>query len=60
MRLEFHINLVFFYLARDRVVWMNGPFRAGKNDAKIFRNHGLMARLKLDNKKTIGDNGYGG
>jgi hypothetical protein len=47
-------------LARDRLVWMNGPFRAGKNDVKIFRHHGLMEKLLATNKKAIGDKGYSG
>jgi hypothetical protein len=37
---------------------MNGPFRAGKNDIKIVRNHGLMARLRALGKKGIGDKAY--
>jgi hypothetical protein len=25
---------------------MNGPFRAGTNDAKVFSKHGLLAKLE--------------
>ncbi|MEL7339944.1 MAG: transposase family protein, partial [Bacteroidota bacterium] len=47
-------------IATSRLVWMNGPFRAGMNDAKIFRDYGLRARLAQLGKKAIGDKGYRG
>jgi hypothetical protein len=47
-------------IATSRLVWMNGPFRAGKSDAKIFRDEGLRDRLQLIGKKAIGDRGYNG
>jgi hypothetical protein len=39
---------------------MNGPFRAGTNDAKVFSKHGLLAKLEDIEKKGIGDKGYSG
>jgi DDE superfamily endonuclease len=47
-------------IGTSRLVWMNGPFKAGANDAKIFRDHGLLARLEAIGKKAIGDRGYRG
>jgi hypothetical protein len=47
-------------IARSRLVWMNGPFRAGTNDAKIFSKHGLMEKLLGIGKKGLGDKGYSG
>lgn len=47
-------------IADSCLVWMNGPFKAGTNDAKIFRDGGLRERLEADGKKAIGDRGYGG
>lgn len=47
-------------IATSRLVWMNGPFRAGTNDVKIFRKHGLMVKLASIGKKAIGDKGYSG
>jgi DDE superfamily endonuclease len=44
----------------SRLVWMNGPFRAGTNDSRIFPNHGLMAKLEAFGKKAIGDKVYSG
>jgi DDE superfamily endonuclease len=43
----------------NKLVWMNGPFPAGKPDIKIFKNDGLMAKMPA-NKKAIGDRGYPG
>lgn len=47
-------------IAAPRLVWMNGPFRAGKSDAKIFRDKGLREKLRSIGKKAIGDRGYNG
>ena len=48
-------------LFQSRCIWLKGPFPAGAyNDAKMFREGGLMARLKNDGKKAIGDEGYRG
>lgn len=47
-------------IAHSRLVWMNGPFRAGKSDVSIFQDKGLKAKLQSINKKAIGDRGYVG
>jgi hypothetical protein len=47
-------------IAYPRLVWMNGPFRAGKSDVKVFRDKGLKEKLLSVNKKAIGDRGYNG
>jgi hypothetical protein len=47
-------------IAKSRRFWMNGPLRAGTNDAKIFSKHGLLAKLEDIGKKGIGDKGYNG
>jgi DDE superfamily endonuclease len=46
-------------LFESRVVWVNGPFPAGQNDMKIFREQGLMAAIP-PGKLLTGDNGYRG
>jgi hypothetical protein len=40
-----------------RLVWMNGPFKAGKPDINVFRDKGLKERIPAG-KRIIGDNGY--
>ena len=48
-------------LFTSRCIWLRGPFKAGTyNDAKMFREGGLMAKLKRLGKKAIGDEGYRG
>lgn len=47
-------------LASQKLIWMNGPFKAGMNDVSIFRNEGLKDRLSVLQKKAIGDAGYNG
>lgn len=47
-------------IASSRLVWMNGPFKAGTNDVTIFKDHGLKAILLATGKKAIGDKGYTG
>jgi DDE superfamily endonuclease len=41
------------------VVWVNGPFPAGQNDMKIFREQGLMDIIP-PRKLITGDGGYRG
>jgi hypothetical protein len=42
----------------DRVVWLNGPFKAGTNDLAIFTgNNGLHSFIPAG-KKVIADKGY--
>ena len=47
-------------IASQRLIWMNGPFPAGKNDLQIFKGGGLRDRLKAVGKKAIGDGIYRG
>jgi hypothetical protein len=47
-------------IASGKLIWMIGPFPAGKNDLQIFTGGGLKARLLQLNKKGIGDGGYSG
>jgi hypothetical protein len=48
-------------IASSRLVWMNGPFKAGTNDVSIFQaRHGLKEKLQSIGKKGIGDKGYNG
>jgi hypothetical protein len=47
-------------IATSRLVWMNGPFKAGTNDVKIFSLFGLKDLLLSYGKKAIGDKGYTG
>ncbi len=47
-------------ISENRLVWMNGPFRAGLNDVTVFTNKGLKAKLRACGKKGIGDGGYSG
>ena len=47
-------------LNSQKLVWMNGPFKAGKNDKFIFKHKGLKDRLHQLGKKAIGDSGYVG
>ena len=49
------------HLFESRCIWLSGPHRAGTyNDAKMFKEKGLRARLKLCGKKAIADDGYRG
>ena len=49
------------HLFESRCIWLRGPFKAGAyNDAKMFKDGGLMAKLKQAGKKAIGDEGYRG
>ena len=47
-------------LSSGKLIWMNGPFKAGRNDVTIFVEHGLEQRLLTLGKKCIGDGGYRG
>ncbi|MEL7338863.1 MAG: transposase family protein [Bacteroidota bacterium] len=47
-------------IATSQLVWMNGPFPAGRSDNKIFAEDGLKDRLANIGKKAIGDKGYNG
>ena len=47
-------------LATRKVIWMNGPFKAGRNDLQIFVKEGLENRLQMLGQKAIGDGIYRG
>jgi hypothetical protein len=47
-------------LTESRLIWMNGPFKAGINDLGVFIEKGLKAKLTATGKKGIGDGGYNG
>ena len=47
-------------IATGKLVWMNGPYKAGNNDLKIFTRCGLKEKLLELMKKGIGDRGYAG
>lgn len=42
----------------DNIVWINGPFPAGKSDLKIFSEEGLANVLSVYGEKAVGDAGY--
>jgi hypothetical protein len=49
------------HLFKSKCIWLSGPHKAGEyNDAKIFKEKGLKARLKKAHKKAIADEGYRG
>eukprot|EP00536_Pseudo-nitzschia_multiseries_P010520 jgi/Psemu1/26188/gm1.26188_g len=45
-------------LTSNKIIWMNGPFKARANDVAIFKGKGLKERLGQLKKKTIRDAGY--
>jgi hypothetical protein len=47
-------------LTESKLIWMNGPFKAGQNDKKIFAEKGLKEKLRSLGKRGIGDGGYSG
>jgi len=47
-------------LSLNRLVWINGPFKAGESDLRVFKRYGLRAKLKALKKRGIGDGGYTG
>jgi hypothetical protein len=47
-------------IASGKLIWLNGPFNAGKNDLQIFVGGGPRERLKQLGKKAIGDGIYRG
>jgi DDE superfamily endonuclease len=48
------------HLTESKLVWINGPFKAGDSDLVIFRKpDGLKSKIP-DNKLVIGDKGYCG
>jgi len=47
-------------LFESKLMWMNGPFPAGRNDNGNFSQGGLKAKLASIGKKALGDKGYTG
>ena len=47
-------------LSENKLVWMNGPFRAGQSDNSIFKKKGLKSKLESLGKRGIGDGNYTG
>jgi hypothetical protein len=47
-------------ISENRLVWMNGPYKAGSNDVSTFTKKGLKKKLRNTGKKAIGDGGYSG
>lgn len=47
-------------ISDSRLVWMNGPFKAGASDKAIFNYHGLKDKLEENGKMAIADGGYSG
>ena len=47
-------------LSENKLVWMNGPFKAGQSDLSIFKKHGLKMKLETTGKCAIGDGNYVG
>ena len=45
-------------LTTNRLIWMNGPFPAGKPDRSVFREDGLRDKLRQTKQKAIADAGY--
>lgn len=47
-------------LSSSRIVHVNGPFKAGKNDLSIFQEPGGLKSKLQSGQKVIADNGYVG
>ena len=47
-------------ISTSKLVWINGPFPAGRSDNSIFKKDGLKAKLESMGKRCIGDGGYPG
>ena len=47
-------------LREQRLLWVNGGFKAGRNDKQIFVEEGLRDLLSASGKRAIGDSGYEG
>jgi len=48
------------HLFESKLIWMNGPFPAGRNDNGNFSQGGLKAKLISIQKKALGDKGHNG
>lgn len=47
-------------LYESKLIWMNGPFKAGRNDNGNFVQGGLKQTLAAIGKKALGDKAYNG
>jgi DDE superfamily endonuclease len=47
-------------LHEDRLVWINGPFKAGEPDIAVFRKPGGLGDMIPPGRKVIADKGYRG
>ena len=55
--LAYELGIAIFH---NQLCWINGPFPAGHNDMKMFKNdNGLMEKIPAG-RKAIGDEGYVG
>jgi len=54
--LDYEIGISIY---ESKVVWINGPFKAGRHDVKIFKEDGLMQMIPLG-KRVVADRGYRG
>ena len=45
-------------ISTSRLIWMNGPFKAGESDMKVFRERGLRDKMRQLGRKGIADGGY--
>lgn len=48
------------HLFESKLIWMNGPFPAGRNDNGNFSKGGLKEKLIAIQKKALGDKGHNG
>lgn len=44
-------------IKHSKIVWINGPFKASKNDKRIFREDGLLDKMPIG-KMAIADRSY--
>ena len=54
--LDYELGIAAF---ENKLVWMNGPFKAGRHDITIFRRAGLKDKIPPGHR-VIADNGYKG
>jgi len=54
--LDYELGIAAF---ENKLVWMNGPFKASRHDVTIFRYAGLLNKIP-ESHRIIGDTGYGG
>lgn len=47
-------------LSESKLVWMNGPFKAGRSDNSLFQKEGLKDKPSTSGKRGIADGGCPG